>query len=177
MNIDIKKIVKSFVSVNQENNFVEVNLKKVNDGEWKLSKKFEYKNDVYEIPDSELFFEVCLVRFGTYHSGYTYDKPKFNLVTKSTKKVVSYPAIASLSDQSLELKEKYFDKNDDTKLIPIYTSGWVYHDKVNSYESVYNIDGVLFKQTLYGNSDWTEIIEYSIVEKVEETVVSYKKES
>lgn len=175
MTIDLKALVKQVVVINADNTGVVVALKKVQNGEWELARKSEYKRDVFAIPEEEVFLEVCFTRSGTYHSGYTYDKPKFNLVTKSTKKVVSYPAIPSLNHQATALKEEYFDKNDDTQLVPIYTSGWVAHHKVNSYESVYDIGGLLFKQTLYGNSDWTEIIEYAIVDKLEETVVSYKK--
>jgi hypothetical protein len=88
---------------------------------------------------------------------------------------VSYPAIKALSDQAAALKEEHFDQNDETQLIPVYTSGWVAEHKINSYESVYDMGGLLLKQTLYGNSDWTEFVEYDIVDKLEETVVTYKK--
>lgn len=175
MTIDLKALVKQTVVVNADNTGVIVSLKKVHDGEWELARKAEYKRDVFAIPDADVFLEVCFARSGTYHSGYTYDKPKFNLVTKSTKTVVSYPAIKSLSDQAAALKEEHFDQNDETQLVPVYTSGWVSHHKINSYESVYDLGGLLLKQTLYGNSDWTEIIEYAVVDKREETVVSYKK--
>lgn len=175
MTIDLKAIVKQTVVVNADNTGVIVSLKKVHDGEWELARKAEYKRDVFAIPDADVFLEVCFARSGTYHSGYTYIKPTFNLVKKTTKQVVSYPDIDSLKHQAETLKAEYFDHNDDTQLEPVYTSGWVSEHKINSYESVYDIGGVLFKQTLYGNSDWTEFVEYSIVNKLEETVVSYKK--
>lgn len=175
MTIDLKSLVKQAVIVNADNTGVIVSLEKVHDGEWELARKAEYKRDVFAIPDSDVFLEVCFARSGTYHSGYTYDKPKFNLVTKTTKQVVSYPAIASLKPQAEALKAEHFDQNDDTQLAPIYTSGWVAEHKINSYESVYDMGGLLLKQTLYGNSDWTEFVEYDIVDKLEETVVTYKK--
>ena len=175
MTIEIKAIVKSHVTIHPENHSAEVSLVKVQDGEWELARKAEHKRDVYAIPDTDVFLEVCFARSGTYHSGYTFDKPKFSLVEKVSKNVVSYPAIAALAAQASALKDAHFDKNDETKLTAIYESGWVYADKVNAFESVYDIGGVLFKQTLYGNSDWTDLIEYAIVDKLEETVVSYKK--
>lgn len=175
MTIEIKAIVKSHVTIHPENHSAEVSLVKVQDGEWELARKAEYKRDVYAIPDTDVFLEVCFARSGTYHSGYTFDKPKFSLVEKTSKNVVSYPAIPSLTGQISHLKETHFDNNDETKLIPIYESGWVYAHKASIFESVYDIGGILFKQTLYGNSDWTDLVEYAVVDKIEETLVSYKK--
>lgn len=175
MTIDLKELVKQVVVVNADNTGVVVALKKVQDGEWELARKSEYKRDVFAIPQKDVFLEVCFARSGTYHSGYTYDKPKFNLVTKTTEQVVSYPAIASLKSQAEALKAEHFDKYDDSPLEPVYQSGWVYADKVHICECVFDIGGVLLKKTLYGNADWTELVEYDIVDKLEETVVTYKK--
>lgn len=175
MTIDLKALVKQTVVVNADNTGVVVALKKAHDGEWELARKSEYKRDVFIIPEADVFLEVCFSRSGTYHSGYTYAKPTFSLVEKTSQVVTSYPAVDALKTQADELKAAHFDKNDDTTLTPIYESGWVSGHKANSYESVYDIGGVLFKQTLYGNSDWTDFVEYAIVDKREETVVSYKK--
>lgn len=175
MTVDLKALVRKTVVVNLDNTGVVVALEKTHEGEWELARKSEYKRDIFIIPDADVFLEVCFSRSGTYHSGYTYDKPKFSLVKKTTEDVVSYPAIDALKNQADSLKAEHFDQNDDTQLKPIYTSGWVSEHKINSYESVYDIGGVLLKQTLYGDSDWTEFVEYAIVDKHEETVVSYKK--
>jgi hypothetical protein len=175
MNIDLKAIVKSHVTLSPANDTAVVTLEKVQDGEWELARKSEYKRDVFAIPQEDVFFEVCFARSGTYYSGYTYDKPKFNLVTKTTKQVVSYPAIASLKKQAEALKAEHFDQYDDSPLEPVYQSGWVYAAKVHVCECVFDIGGVLLKKTLYGNSDWTEHVEYDIVDKLEETIVTYKK--
>lgn len=173
MSIDLKALVKQHVSVNADNSTAVVTLENVQEGDWQLARKSEYKRDVFAIPDSDLFLDVCLARSGTYHSGYTYGKPKFSLVTKTTENVVSYPELPNLKDKAEALKAAHFD-DDDTQLVPVYVSGWVSGHKANSYESVYEIDGVLFKQTLYGNSDWTEFVDYAIVEKLEETVICYE---
>lgn len=175
MTIDLKSLVKQVVVINADNTGVVVALKKVQDGEWELARKSEYKRDVFAIPQEDVFLEVCFARSGTYHSGYTYDKPKFNLVTKTTKQVVSYPSIASLKPQAEALKAEHFDQYDDSPLEPVYQSGWVYADKIHVCECVFDIGGVLLKKTLYGNSDWTEFVEYDIVDKLEETVITYKK--
>lgn len=175
MTIDLKSLVKQYVTLDPDNTSAVVNLDKVQDGEWQLSRKAEYKSDVYSIPETDLFLEIRFARSGNYHSGYTYVKPQFSIVTKKTEQVVSYPDLPDSKEKADALKSIHFDENDDTKLTPVYTSGWGYGDKVNSYESVYDIDGVLFKQTMYGNSDWTEIVDYAIVQRQEETVVSYKK--
>ena len=175
MTVDLKALVKQTVVVNADNTGVVVALKKAHDGEWVLARKSEYKRDVFIIPESDVFLEVCFSRSGTYHSGYIYAKPTFSLVEKTSQQVTSYPAVAALKSQADALKAAHFDKNDDTTLVPVYESGWVSGHKANSYESVYDIGGILFKQTLYGTSDWTDFVEYAIVDKREDTVVSYKK--
>lgn len=173
MTIDLKSFVKSHFTVIDDNTSVESDLEKVHDGKWELARKSEYKRDVFSIPGEDVFVEVCFSRSGTYHIGYTYTKPKFSIVQKTTEHVISYPAILTLRSQAETLKDTYFDCYDETKLQPVYESGWVCEEKVNVYEKVYNIDGVLFKQTLYGNSDWTEFVTYDIVSKVEDTVTAY----
>ena len=145
MTIDIKELVKSHVSVNKDKSDVQVSLNQVKEGEWELARKSEFKRDVYAIPnENNLFLEVKLSRAGDYHSDYTYGKPTFELVEKKTEHVVSYPAIANFDKAKIkELKEKYFDNNDET--------------------------------TLIGNCDWTEFVEYEIVQKKEEDIVSFIK--
>lgn len=175
MSIDLKSIVKQYVAIDADNTSAVVMLEQVQDGEWELARKSEYKRDVFSIPEETVFLEVCFSRSGNYHSGYTYTKPTFNLVEKTTTQVVSYPPIVSLKQKANDLKDVHFDKNDDTTLEPIYASGWVREEKVHTYESVYELGEVLFKQTLYGNSDWTEFVEYDIVDKFEETAISYNK--
>lgn len=60
--------------------------------------------------------------------------------------------------------------------MPVYDSGdWKYAHKAHYWETVFDVEGVLFKRTLIGNSDWTEFVEYEIVEKKEEDVVSFVK--
>lgn len=173
MTTDLKEFIKANVTINEEKE-IQVNLKKVQDGEWVLARKSEYKQDVYMIDDSKLYFEVVLNRSGAYHSGYSYGKPKFNFVERYMEKETNYPVVQGLKEKALELQKEYFDKDDDTKLTPVYESGWVYAEKVHTFESVYEVDGVLLKQTLYGNSDWTEFVEYDIVEKLEESNIKFR---
>lgn len=178
MTIDIKELVKSHVSVSKDKSDVQVSLNQVKEGEWELARKSEFKRDVYAIPnESDLFLEVKLNRVGEYHSNYTYGKPAFELVEKKTERVVSYPATANFDKERVkELKEKYFNNNDETTLTPVYDSGsWKYAHKAHYWESVFEVDGFLLKQTLIGNSDWTEFVEYEIVNKKEEDIVSFNK--
>lgn len=175
MTIDLKSFVKSNFTVSDDNTAVASALEKVQDGEWELARKSEYKRDVFSVPGQDIFIEACLARSGAYHSGYTYVKPTFNLVRKVTEQVISYPEQVALKSSANALKYAHFNQHDETTLVPVYESGWVREEKINTYESVYDIDGVLFKQTLYGNSDWTEFVDYSIVQKVEKTVITYKK--
>lgn len=172
MTIDLKDFVKANVVVTKDND-IQVSLKNIHAGDWELARKSEYKQDVYMIDDNEVYFEVVRSRSGTYHSGYTYGKPKFNFVERFSDKEISYPVVKELKEKALELQKEYFDK-DDTELTPIYESGWDYAEKVHTFESVYEINGLLFKQTLYGNSDWTEFVEYDVVEKLEEDVITFK---
>jgi len=174
MTIDLKEFVKTSVFVTKDNH-IQVNLKNcIHDGDWELARKSQYKQDVYLIDGEDFYFEVVRSRSGDYHSGYTYGKPKFSFVERFSDKEISYPVDASLKEKALELQKEYFDKNDDTELTPVYESGWVYAEKVHTFESVYEIDGLLLKQTLYGNSDWTEFVEYDVVTKLEEDVITFK---
>ncbi len=177
MTIDIKKLVKTHVSVSKDKSEVQVSLNQVKEGGWELARKSEFKKDVYAIPESDLFLEVRLNRSGAYHSDYVYGKPTFDLVERKEQNVISYPAVHNFDKNKVqELKEKYFDKNDETTLTPLYDSGdWKYAHKAYYWESVFNVDGVLLKRTLIGNSDWTEFVEYEIVEKKEDSVVSFTK--
>ena len=175
MTISLKDIVKNHVVVNSDKSDITVSLNKVKEGEWEIARKAEYKKDVYAIPENELFLEVCLHRAGEYHSDYVYGKPTYQLVKKIVKHVVLYPAISGFSkEKALELKNKYFNKDDETELVSVYDSGsWKRAHKIQYWETVYDIEGVLLKRTLLGNSDWTEFVEYEIVEKKEEDVVSF----
>ena len=175
MTIDLKTLIKQHVSVNPDNTSAVVMLEKVHEGDWELARKSEYKRDIYYIPNSEHFLEVCFSRSGSFHSSYTYDKPKFSFVIKKVISVVEYPSIINNEPLAAQLQSEHFDKNDETTLQPLYCSGWVYAGKVHMFESVYDIDGQLLKQTLYGNSDWTELVEYSVVDKVEKQIITYKK--
>lgn len=173
MTIDLKEFVKTSVFVTKDNH-IQVNLKNcIHDGDWELARKSQYKQDVYLIDGEDFYFEVVRSRSGDYHSGYTYGKPKFNFVERFSDKAISYPVDGSLKEKALELQKEYFDK-DDTELTPIYESGWAYAEKVHTFESVYEINGLLLKQTLYGNSDWTEFVEYDVVKKLEEDVITFK---
>lgn len=177
MIINIKDLVKYHVSVNKNKSEVDVSLNKVHEGEWQLARKTEFKKDVYAIPESDLFLEVRLNRAGEYHTDYIYGKPTYELVEKSISHVISYPAIRNFDKEKVvELKNKYFDKEDQTTLNTVYDSGdWKYANKINYWESVFNIEGLLLKRTLLGNSDWTEFVEYELVEKKEEDIISFKK--
>lgn len=177
MTIDLKALVKNHVSVSKDKSEVQVSLNQVKEGQWELARKSEFKKDVFSIPESDLFLEVKLNRAGAYHSNYQYGKPTFELVEKKTEHVISYPAIKGFNKEKIkEIKEKYFDKDDETTLMPVYDSGdWKYAHKAHYWETVFDVEGVLFKRTLIGNSDWTEFVEYEIVEKKEEDVVSFVK--
>lgn len=178
MTIDIKELIKSHVSVSKDKSDVQVSLNQVKEGEWELARKSEFKRDVYAIPnESNLFLEVKLSRAGEYHSDYTYGKPTFELVEKKTEHVISYPAVINFDkEKAKELKEAHFNNHDETKLTPVYDSGaWKYAHKAHYWESVFDIDGILLKQTLIGNCDWTEFVEYEIVQKKEEDIVSFIK--
>lgn len=173
----LKDIVKKHVSVSKDNQEVNVSLELVVENDWKSERKSEYKTKIYAIEnEDELFLEVKIGRSGDYHSEYTYSKPTFNLVEKTVKNKISYPIIQSTPEEIECLKSKYFDKYDSTDLKPIYDSeNWQREGKSSHFESVYNINGVLFKQTLFGNEDWTEFVDYDIVERKEELVTSFKK--
>lgn len=175
MTIDLKTLVKSHVTVDTDYTSAIVTLSMVKEGEWALARKSEYKKDIYAIPDSDEFLEVCFSRSGTYHSGYSFEKPTFSLVSKRVSHKVEYVELQAFKDKAVELKSLHFDDNDETQLKPIFESGWVYADKINIYDSIFEIDGLLFKQTLCGNSDWTEFVAYSVVEKKEFDEVTYKK--
>lgn len=173
--MNIKELVKNHVVVNADKSEVVVSLNKVKEGEWELARKSEYKKDVYAIPNSELFFEVRLSRTGEYHSDYQYGKPTYELVEKTVAHVISYPAISGQEEKAQALKAAHFDRNDETTLTPVYDGDWKYANKINYLETVYDIEGLLLKRTLLGNSDWTEFVEYEIVEKKEEDIISFSK--
>ncbi len=175
MSLDIKSFVKENFVVSTDKTSVTTDLQLIHVGDWVLARKSENKQDIYALKDSEFFVEVTFVRSGEYHSGYTYSKPTFSFVEKRVETKIFYPELDELKDKALELKSKYFDKDDETSLVPVYSSNWQREDKINYLDTVYSIDGTLLKQTLFGNSDWTEFVEYSIVEREEKEVVTYKK--
>lgn len=173
--MNIKELVKNHVVVNADKSEVSVSLDKVHEGEWELARKAEYKKEIYAIPDSELFLEVRLSRAGEYHSDYQYGKPTYELVEKVMTHVVSYPVVPGQEEKAQALKAANFDRYDETSLTPVYDGDWKSANKANYLETVYDIEGVLLKRTLIGNSDWTEFVEYEVVQKKEEDVVSFRK--
>lgn len=163
--MNVKDFVKQYISINKEDNSIQTSLILELEGEWKLARKSEYRNDIYKTDYPDLFLQVTFGRSGSYHSGYENSKPTFDFVSKQIEDKVVYDAIGDQKNIALELKEKHFDKYDETKLEPIYESGWQRAEKSNYYELVYLIDYKLLKQTLFGNSDYTELVEYDIVKK------------
>jgi hypothetical protein len=175
MKKDLKNIINENFIILPDNTSVKTTLTQVKEGEWELARKSEYKRDVFSLDDNT-FIEVCFSRHGNYHTEYVYLKPEFSIVLQHSKKEISYTEIKSLKSKAEELKNLYFNDN-DTDLKEIYSSGWKKADKVNYFDTVYEVDGLLLKQTLYGNSDWTELVDYSIVEKNEKIVVNYYEPS
>lgn len=172
---EIKAIEKEHFQKSVDNESVITSLNKISDGEWKLLVKYESRSEIYELPNSDLFVEVTFSRAGNYHQGYEYFKPTFSIVNKNIHTKTVFTEIKELESKAYELKFKYFDKHDETKLIPDITTGWQYEHKMSYFDSIYSIDGYLLKQTLCGNSDWTELVLYSIVEKEDKTIIKYNK--
>lgn len=174
MSVTLKDLVKEHIQI-IENYSILSDLDRVCEGEWRLARKAEYQDVVFAVPGENYFLQVTLTRTGHYHSGFEYGKPTYCLVEREECKQVVFTVITDKQARADELKAAYFDGNDDTTLTPVFESGWDRHDKVNSYSKLYEVEGESLLQTLYGNSDWTELVEYAIVEKGEEAIVSYKK--
>ena len=165
--MNVKEFVKQHISINKEDNTIQTELPIELEGEWELARKSEYKKVFYKTDDPNLFLQVTFGRSGSYHSGYETVKPVFDYALKQIENKTVYTDIKEQKNVALALKEKHFDKYDETKIEPIYESGWQRAEKVNYYETVYLIEDKLLKQTLFGNSDYTELVEYDIVKKEE----------
>lgn len=173
--MNIKEFVKNNVTINKNDNSINTLLEIEHEGEWNLARKAEYKNVIYKIPGENIFLQVKYGRTGNYHNGYENIKPTFDFVSKVVTEKTVFEEITDLEEVSAKFKETYFDEYDETKLSPIYQSGWKKADKANYFDSVYNISGVLLKQTLIGDSDYTALVEYSIVEKKNIQKISFEK--
>lgn len=158
-------IVLEGVEVPEEAN---ISLEKCKDTGWQSFEDYESRKVYYIVPETDLILEINYCRSGEYHSEYFYAPPVCSLgKLEKTQKTV-YPAISETPEEKIkELKSTYFDKYDETELNPVYESGWKKETKTSYLESVYNIDGLLFKRTLIGNQDYTDFVIYEVVEKKE----------
>lgn len=165
LNMIVEKYVKNKNSIDDIS--VSLNLEKRID--WKhFEEKIEIMQDIYSLPDSSNFLAVCFYRSGDYHSDYFYEIPVFKIVKKlPLVEIISYKEKSDSESVALaeNFSEKYVKGNED-KLIQVYNSnGWIKDGKTSYWDVIYDLNGVLLKETLIGDENWTDLTIYRIVEK------------